>query len=124
METKCAPTYANIVMGIFEETHLSLNQQKVQLYPRYIDDTFFIWTSSENELQQFISKMIEVHPSIKFDFNYSNIQIHFSDITIAKTSTRKLLTTLYKKEITGNLISIENQSNLKLLNEASPIRKR
>ena len=60
--------------------------------------TFFIWAGSENELQ-FTSKINEVHPSIKFDFNFSKTQIHFLDITITKTSTGKLLTTLYRKEI-------------------------
>ena len=55
METKYAPTYANIFMGILEETHIyPLNKQKVQLHLRYIDDMFFIWAGSENELQQFI----------------------------------------------------------------------
>ena len=99
MGKKCAPTYANIFMGIFEETHVyPLIKQKVKLYLRYIDDIFFIWTGSENDLQQFISKINEVHPSIKFDFNYSKTQIHFLDIT-TKTSTGKLLTTLHKKEI-------------------------
>ena len=100
IETKCAPTYANIYMGIFEETHVyPLIKQKVQLYFRYIDDIFFRWTGSKNELQQFISRINEVHPSIKFDFNYSKTQIHFLDITITKTSTRKLLTTLHRKEM-------------------------
>ena len=28
MGTKCTPAYANIFMGIFEETHLSINQTK------------------------------------------------------------------------------------------------
>ena len=28
MGTKCAPTYANIFMDIFEETYLSLNETK------------------------------------------------------------------------------------------------
>ena len=99
MGTKCAPTYANISMGIFEETHIyPLIKQKVKLYFRYIDDIFFIWTGSENELQQFICKINKVHPSIKFDFNYSKTQIHLNT-TIAKTSTEKLLTTQYKAEI-------------------------
>ena len=31
-------------------TYLSI-KQKVQLYLRYIDDIFFIWTGSGNELQ-------------------------------------------------------------------------
>ena len=123
MGTKCALTYANISMGIFEETHIyPLIKQKVKLYLRYIDDIFFIWTSSENGLQQFIFKISKVHPSIKFDFNFSKTQIHLTT-TIAKTSTEKLLT-LYKKKWTDNLISIEYHSSLKPLNEASPIRKR
>ena len=95
----------------------------MQLYLRYIDDILFIWTGSENELQQFISKINEVHPSIRFDFNYSKTQIHFSDIDITKSSRGILLATPYKKKLTGNPVSIENKSTLKLLNEASPIRK-
>ena len=73
-------------------------KQKAQLYLRYIDGIFFIWTGSENELQQFISKINEVHPSTAFDFNYSKAQIYFLDI-ITKISTGKLLTTLYRNEI-------------------------
>ena len=92
MGTKYTPTYANIFMGIFEETHIYLLiKQKVQLYLRYIDDIFFIWTGSENELKQLISKINGVHPSINFDFNYSKTQIQSSDITIKETSTGKLL---------------------------------
>ena len=71
MEIKCTPTYTNIFMGIFEETHnYPLIKLKVQLYFRYIDDLFFIWTGSENKLQQLTPKISEVHSSIKFDFNY------------------------------------------------------
>ena len=84
-------------MGIFEETYIyPLMKQKVQFYLRYADDIFFIWTGSENGLQQFISKINEVHLSIKFDFK---TQIYFLVITVAKTSTGKLSTALYKKEI-------------------------
>ena len=62
---KCAPAYASIFMGIFEETHIyPLIKQKVQLYIRYIDDIFLMWTSSENELQQFISKSMRYTPPL------------------------------------------------------------
>ena len=55
MGTKCVPTYAKISMGIFEETRIyQIIKQKVQLYLRYIDDIFFTWTGSENELHQFM----------------------------------------------------------------------
>ena len=100
MGTKCAPTYANIFIGLFEETYIyPLIKQKAQLYLRYIDDIFLIWRGSENDRQQSISKINEVHDSIKLDFNYLKTQIHFLDITITKASTGKLLTTLYKKKI-------------------------
>ena len=39
--TKCAQTYANIFIGIFEETHIyPLIKQKVQLYLRFTYDIF------------------------------------------------------------------------------------
>ena len=61
-----------------------LIKQKVQTCLRYIDGIFIIWTVSENELQQFMIKINEVHPSIRFDFNYSKTQIPFLDISIKK----------------------------------------
>lgn len=62
-----------------------------------------------NNLNQ---KVNEVHSSIKSNFNYSKIQIHFLDIAKAKASTARLST--------GNLISIENQTTLKLLKRNIP----
>ena len=42
-EENAPPTYANIFMGIFEETHIyPLIKQKVQLNLGYIYDIFFI----------------------------------------------------------------------------------
>ena len=81
-------------------------------------EKFWKWTTT------IISQINEVNPSIKFDLNYSKTQIHFLDVTIAKASTEILLKTVYKKESTDNLISIENQSTLKLLNKAFSICKR
>ena len=50
-------------------------------------------------MEQFISKVYEIHRTIKLDFNYSKTQIHSLDLTITKTSAGKLLTTLNKNEI-------------------------
>ena len=60
-----------------------------------------------NNLNQ---KVNELHSSIKSNFNYSKIQIHFLDIAKAKASRLS----------TGNLISIENQTTLKLLKRNIP----
>ena len=58
MGTKCAPTYANIFMGIFEENYIyHLIKGKCKLYLRYIDDIFLIWTGTLHELNKFIAKI-------------------------------------------------------------------
>ena len=99
MGTKCAPTYANIFMGIFEETYIyGLIKEHCKLYLRYIDDIFLIWTGTINELKDFIEKINQVHPSIKFDFNFSKQKVNFLDTTVTKDSNGKLITSLYKKE--------------------------
>ena len=57
METKCAPTYANIFMEMFEESYTyHLIQEKCKLYLKYIDDIFLIWTETLDELNKFIAK--------------------------------------------------------------------
>ena len=51
MGTKCAPNYANLFMGVFEQNHIyNRIKNKSMLYLRFIDDIFFIWTSTEKEL--------------------------------------------------------------------------
>ena len=96
-------------MGIFEETHIDpLIKQKVQLYVRYIDDIFFIWKGSKNEIQQFISKINEVHPSIKVDFNYSKAQI-----TFLRHNNNK---SIYRKNF-NNTIQKRNQSAILFLSK-------
>ena len=82
MGTKCASTYTNIFMNIFEETHIyPLIEQNMQLHSRYSDDVFIL-TVSDNKLQQFISKINGLDPFIKFDFKYSKTQRRFLEITI------------------------------------------
>ena len=57
MGTKCAPTYANIFMGEFEEKYIYPKiKDKSCKYLRYIDDIFMVWKSSQDELNQFIKK--------------------------------------------------------------------
>ena len=52
--TKCAPSYANIFMGIFEYkfTH-SLANNTTRLYLRFIDDIFILWTGTLDQLFEF-----------------------------------------------------------------------
>ena len=91
MGTKCAPSYANIFMGKFEELHIYPNiLSKTLLYLRYIDDLFFIWKGTEEELKRFSQEINQVHRTIKFDYTYSNKEINFLDLIIYKNKKGKL----------------------------------
>ena len=84
---------------MFEKNYIyHLIQEKCKLYLKYIDDIFLIWTCTLDELNKFIAKINQVHPSIKVDLNYSSNGVDFLDITVKNPSAGKLLTTLFKKE--------------------------
>ena len=58
MGTACATSYANIFMARFEQKHIyPFIKGKVNLYLRYIDDTFFIWKDTEEELKNFMKSI-------------------------------------------------------------------
>ena len=98
MGTKCAPTYANLFMGKFEEMYILPKLiGKSILYLRYIDDIFLIWKGSEEELKHFIDYINQVHSKIKFDIQYSYKEINFLDTKVQITNNGQLQTTLYKK---------------------------
>ena len=83
MGTECAPTYASLYMGLFENKYiLPRIRQHVSMYVWYIDDIFFIWKNSEDELKKFLDIVNTLHPSIKFDFKYSKESIDFLDTTV------------------------------------------
>ena len=97
MGTKCAPTYASLFMGRFENTHiLPKIRDKILMYVRYIDDVFLIWKGTEKELQQFLEEINKVHPTIKFDHCYSRESVDFLDTTV-KYINRRFTTTLFTK---------------------------
>ena len=98
MGTKCAPPYANIFMGAFEERHIYPRiLHKTRLYLRYIDDIMFIWKGTEKELKKFLDEINLQHPTIKFDHKSSRSEIEFLDLKIYKDAQGKLATKLYSK---------------------------
>ena len=52
--TKFAPPYACIFMDRLENEFLDTQILKPLVWLRYIDDIFFIWTHSEEELKKFM----------------------------------------------------------------------
>ena len=99
MGTICAPSYANIFMGEFEEKFIyPYIEGRTKLYLRYIDNIFIIWTGSEQQFTKFISELNDKHGSIKFDFEMSKRQIPFLDTIVYLDERNHIQTKLYRKQ--------------------------
>ena len=99
MGTICALNYANIFKGKFEKTCIYPYKNSFSnFYCQFIDDIFFLWNETVVQLQEFISKLSNCHPAIKFNFKYSKTSIKFLDTTVyINKEQNKLLTTVYCK---------------------------
>ena len=71
MGTICAPAYVGIFVVEFEQKHIyPLIKDKLILFLHSIHDIFMIWTKSEKRLKDFINKLNQKYPSIKFDYKF------------------------------------------------------
>ena len=100
MGTRVAPTFANLFMGAVEQ--MALKKWKglqPRHFRRFIDDIFFFWTGSENDLIQFIKYLNDFHPYLKFKANYdfSKKSVVFLDTIISLTNDNFIKTDLYEK---------------------------
>ena len=97
MGSKCAPPFASIFMGDFEISKILPLTVAIMLWKRFIDDVFFIFTGTEEELKSLFHTINEIHPTIKFTFEYSRTQVHYLDTNLFIGPNRKIYTTLYTK---------------------------
>ena len=68
------------------------------MWKGFIDDIFFIWTDSEENLERFLKELNGFHPSIKFTFEKSKMKVNFLDVVI-KIKNGRLSTDLYSKPV-------------------------
>ena len=96
MGTK-SPSYANIFMGWFEEKFIfPFLTNFSDFYVRFMDDNFLIQNDTKTEFDNFLKKINECDPSIKFEYEMSKIEINFLDTTVFKVDN-KLRTKVYVK---------------------------
>ena len=101
MGTKCAPSYANVFMGWFEEKFIiPFLANLSDFYLRIIDDIFLIWNGTKTEFDNILKKINQCHPSIKFESEMSKTKINFLYSTVFKVNN-KLRTKLYVKPTDG-----------------------
>ena len=83
MGTKMVPAYANIFMGSLEPKLIKATD-KIQMWKRYIHDIFIIWTGSDSQLKEYMSKINSIHPTINFTYESSDQELTFLDMTVYK----------------------------------------
>ena len=66
MGIKMTPSHANLFMGKFEQEALAAALLSPLIWWRYIDDVFLLWTHGEDKLNDFITYLNNLHPTIKF----------------------------------------------------------
>ena len=71
METRVAPTYANVFMGKLEKEMLSKCPEHlkkfIHTWCRFIDDILVIWTGTDETFDEFFNFLNSFHPTIQFD---------------------------------------------------------
>ena len=75
-----------------------LKEQEIKplVWLRYIDDIFFVWLEGEDKLLQFMKKLNEFHPSLKFAYEYSRTKVNFLDVVV-KIDAGQLISSPYFK---------------------------
>ena len=106
MGSKMAPNYANLYVGLLEKNCI-LNPEYnhflryIQLWKRYIDDVFVIWTGPATELIAFHSFLNNCCEHLNFTMTSDSHQMNFLDILILKVDDH-LSTELYRKPTDRN----------------------
>ena len=68
---------------------------------RYIEDIFFIWTESEDELEGFLQRLNAFHANLKFTHEKSKVSIKCLDVTVS-INGEEFESDLYRKPIDCN----------------------
>ena len=96
-----SPTLANIFMSVILRRFLATQTSHPLLLKRYIDDVFILWQHGEASLVTFLSNINNIHPNIRFKYEYFNQSSAFLDLMIYKSSnfqtTGKLDTSTFQK---------------------------
>ena len=98
--TRFAPPYACIFMDYIEREFLKSEQIQPWIWFRYIDDIFFIWTTSEKELDEFLNRPNSFHPNLRFTHERSRESLNFLNV-IVKIQQGEFVTDLYCKSTDG-----------------------
>ena len=99
--TRAAPTFANLFMGEWEKAlQDGWTGTKLDFYLRFIDDLFFLWWGTVDELVKFVEFASSIIPPIKVavDYDFGKRSVNYLDMTVFIDNEGFIRTDLYKKE--------------------------
>jgi hypothetical protein len=117
-----APSYANICMRKLEKQLLESSIERLLSWYRFIDDVDMKWTQSDEELQNFLYRTNNLHPSIKFTHEISNTTISFLN-TSSSLSEGVLSTDLYSKPTDTNQYLLPRSCHPSHVTKSIPYRQ-
>ncbi|CAJ0947585.1 unnamed protein product [Ranitomeya imitator] len=106
MGAKCAPAYANIFLGWWEEKFVyssPLFAAHVHAWYRFIDDVFIIWKGTEEECVMFFEKLNSNPLNIFLTFSISASDTTFLDLRVFPHE-QHLATDLFRKPTATNAL--------------------
>ena len=100
MGSPLGPILANIYLGYCES--LIPEQRWPDLYRRYVDDTFSLFTGGEQEALEFLDLLNSLHPSIQFTMEGEiDGRLPFLDALVMRMEGRFSTTVYRKPTVTG-----------------------
>jgi len=96
-----APNCANIYLIEFDQKACSGFHITPEAFFRFLDDVFFLWPGTVEELKQYEQFLNSLIPDIKITLSYSDTEVNFLDTTIFKhteNNTTTLQTKVYFKD--------------------------
>ena len=104
MGNRASCAVANLFMSNLETQLAKEFEPSISYHRRFIDDKFLIWTTGEQSLKTYISRVQNQHPNIKYSFEYSETQLDYIDVTIYLDHERKPRTRWYRKPMDRGLL--------------------
>ena len=101
--TKVITTFLSLILcqyiygSFWKKTYISIFTKTFIIYLWHIDDTFFIWTGSKEQLLRNLGELNTKQVSIKFEYKISKTSISFLDKEVY-IKNNKLYIKIYRKQ--------------------------
>ena len=112
MGTKCAPTYATLVLGYLEEKLYNIIEDTFdkefreyfeKMWCRYLDDCFIIMKGNLQDLTKLHHTLNSLLPCLKVTMEHDNTNLPFLDIMVINNNCKNRNTFILKRQTVNNI---------------------